>query len=91
MRLDLLLVRLRFAKSRSVAQRLIDPGHIRHNGQRVTEHDRRMRAGDVLVLPLGQQVRIIQIVALPVRRGPPDEARSHYRDLDAGKSFAIAS
>lgn len=90
MRLDLLLVRLRFAKSRAAAQRLIDPGHIRHNGNRVTEHDHKIAAGDVLTFPLGRQVRVIRIEQLPGRRGPPLEAQSHYRELDAGKSFAIA-
>ena len=90
MRLDLLLVRLRFAKSRSAAWRLIDPGHIRKNGQRVTEHDHKVCAGDVLTLPLGSRVKIVQIERLPERRGPAEEARGHYRTLDAGKSFAIA-
>ena len=45
MRLDLLLVRLRFAKSRSIAQRWIEDGHMRRNGARVTRSDLVSRSG----------------------------------------------
>lgn len=90
MRLDLLLTRLRFSKSRSVAQARIAEAHMRLNGQRVTRQDQRVGVGDVLTFSMGQQVRVIEILALPERRGPPAEARSCYRALDAGDSFAIA-
>ncbi len=90
MRLDLLLVRLRFAKSRTVAQRWIEEGHIRCNAARVTRSDHGVGIDDVLTLPIGRSVRVIAIEALPERRGPAKEARMHYRDLDAGRSIAIA-
>jgi len=90
MRLDLLLVRLRFAKSRAVAQRWIEEGHIRCNRMRVTRPDQAVSVDDVLTLPIGREVRIIAIEALPERRGPAKEARLHYRELDAGRSIAIA-
>ncbi|RJY09591.1 S4 domain-containing protein [Aurantiacibacter aquimixticola] len=83
MRLDLLLCRLRFAKSRAVAQRWIGEGHIRCNGERVVRIDRPITAGDVLTLPIGRGVRVIAIETLPERRGPAGEAQAHYRVLDA--------
>lgn len=85
MRLDLLLCRLRFAKSRSLAQRWIDEGHIRSNSERVTRHGHLVAPGDVLTLPIGREVRIIAIESLPERRGPAAEARLHYteRNRDA--------
>jgi len=89
-RLDLLLVRLRFAKSRAIAQRWIEQGHIRCNSLRVTRAGHAAAEGDVLTLPVGRHVRVIEILALPERRGPAGEARSCYRDLDAGGSIAIA-
>ena len=52
MRLDLVLVRLRFAKSRTVAQRWIGGAHMRCNGQRVTVANHAVATGDVLTLPL---------------------------------------
>ncbi|KPQ24991.1 MAG: Ribosome-associated heat shock protein implicated in the recycling of the 50S subunit, partial [Porphyrobacter sp. HL-46] len=40
--------------------------------------------GDVLTLALGDRVRVIELIALPERRGPPAYARSHYREVDDG-------
>ena len=90
MRIDRLLHHLRFAKSRSLAQAWIAQGHIRRNGQRVLDRDLAVNAGDILTLPLGRAVRVIEILALPDRRGPASEARGLYRDLDAGGLIAIA-
>lgn len=90
MRLDKLLFCLRFAKTRGAAQRWIGEGHIRHNGRRVTENDRDIAPGDVLTLPLKARVLPIAIVALPVRRGPAEEARGCYRELDGKGASAIA-
>ena len=90
MRLDKLLYCLRFAKTRGGAQRWIAEGHIRLNGQRVTHKDRDIDAGDVLTLPLKSEVLPIAIVALPTRRGPADEARACYRELDGKGASAIA-
>lgn len=90
MRIDRLLWFLRFAKSRGLAQKWIGEGHIRRNGARVTRQDQPVAEGDVLTLPLGRHVRVIEILALPHRRGPAEEARACYRDLDAGETIAIA-
>ncbi|MXO88619.1 S4 domain-containing protein [Alteraurantiacibacter aestuarii] len=90
MRIDLLLCRLRFFKSRSLAQRMIAQGHVRRNRVRVTRADQAIFAGDVLTLPLGASVKVIEILALPIRRGPAAEAQSCYRELDAGASIAVA-
>ena len=83
MRLDRLLWFLRFAKSRSLAQRWIAEGHIRRNGERVTRQDQAIAVGDVLTLPLPSRVLPIEILALPARRGPAAEACACYRALDA--------
>ena len=90
MRLDLLLVRLRLMKSRSLAQDLVARGHMRLNGERVQQRDRHVCAGDVLTLPLGREVRVIEIVALPDRRGPAPEAQACYRMVDAARTMPIA-
>lgn len=84
MRLDRLLFTLRFARSRTLAQRWIGEGHIRRNGERATRQDLEVAAGDVLTLPLRSRVLVIELLALPARRGPASEARACYRALDAG-------
>ena len=90
MRLDRLLFMLRFARSRTLAQRWIAEGHIRRNGERVTRQDLAVAVGDVLTLPLASRVVVIELLALPERRGPAAETRTCYRPLDAGRAKRIA-
>ena len=40
------------------------------------------RRGDVLTVPLGSRVALIEIISLPDRRGSPREAQACYRMLD---------
>lgn len=90
MRLDRLLFNLRFARSRTLAQRWISEGHLRRNGERVLRLDQPVAAGDVLTLPLRREVLVIELLALPARRGPASEASACYRRLDAGPAKRIA-
>ena len=90
MRIDRLLHALRFARSRTLAQRWIAEAHIRRNGERVVRQDLEIAVGDVLTLPLRGRVLVIEILALPPRRGPPSQARSCYRPLDAHGPNGIA-
>ena len=85
-RIDRVLWFLRFSKSRGAAQKWVGEGHIRRNGARVVKLDQPVAVGDVLTLPLPSRVLAIEILALPDRRGPPEEARSCYRELDAAGS-----
>jgi len=91
MRIDKLLFNLRFAKSRTLAQRWIAEGHIRRNGERVVRQDLPVAVGDVLTLPLRRSVLVIEVLALPARRGPGSEVRACYRQLDAGGAKRLAS
>lgn len=90
MRIDLALTRLRFVKTRSRAQALATSGLVRCNGQRVSRASHAVTAGDVLTVPVGAGVRVVEVIALPERRGPPAEACSHYRELDRDRETAIA-
>jgi ribosome-associated heat shock protein Hsp15 len=90
MRIDRLLWFLRFAKTRSLAQKWVAEGHIRRNGTRIDRTSQPIAIGDVLTLPLHSGVVVIQLTAMPVRRGPPQEARDCYQVLDGGRDFAIA-
>lgn len=84
MRIDRLLCFLRFTRTRSAARKLVEEGHVRRNGERVRRASRDILAGDVLTLPIGNHVRLVEVVALPERRGPPREAQECYRELDPG-------
>jgi ribosome-associated heat shock protein Hsp15 len=91
LRIDKLLWYLRLAKTRVIAQRLVAEGHVRRNGARVGRSHEPVAVGDVLVVPLGPRVRVIEVVALPQRRGPASEAQTCYRALDDGGGFALAA
>jgi ribosome-associated heat shock protein Hsp15 len=79
-RLDKWLWHARFAKTRSLAARLCADG-IRIDGVRVEKPGTGVRPGQVLTFTLGRHVRVIELVAVGVRRGPAEEARTLYRDL----------
>jgi ribosome-associated heat shock protein Hsp15 len=81
-RIDRLLVYLRFARTRSAAQGLIAGHAVRRNRQHVLRGSDCAKVGDVLTLAVGSRVRVVQLLALPLRRGSPEEARSHYREVD---------
>jgi ribosome-associated heat shock protein Hsp15 len=91
MRIDKLLWYLRLAKTRSIAQAMAEDGHMRLNGRRVDRAHQKVMAGDVLTVPLGPSVRVIELIALPARRGPAPEAQSCYRVLDEPNAFPIAA
>lgn len=81
MRVDRLLVYLRFARTRSAARALIEGGALRLNRKHVRRVSENVAIGDVLTLAIGNEVRVVEVVTLPDRRGPPALAASHYRDL----------
>lgn len=83
MRIDRLLCYLRFTRSRALAAIMVKRGIIRCNGQRVSRISHPVAAGDVLTLPTGKTIRIIEILELPDRRGSALAAAGFYRDLSA--------
>jgi ribosome-associated heat shock protein Hsp15 len=85
MRLDRYLFFIRLVKSRTLAQGLIEAGHVRLDGRRVGKAAEEVRIGQVIALPLHGNVRVIRVTALPSRRGPAPEAQRHYEEIDEGK------
>jgi ribosome-associated heat shock protein Hsp15 len=83
-RIDRLLVYLRFARTRSAALTMIEAHALRRNRKHVLRGAEPARIGDILTIAMGDQVQVIELTALPTRRGPPMHARSHYREVDAG-------
>jgi ribosome-associated heat shock protein Hsp15 len=81
MRVDRFLFFIRLAKSRTLAQAIIDEGYVRLDGRRVEKPSDDVRIGNVLALPLHGRVRVLRVLALPTRRGPASEARLCYEEL----------
>jgi ribosome-associated heat shock protein Hsp15 len=80
-RIDRFLFFIRLARSRTLAQHIIDEGHVRIDGKRVEKPSEDVRVGSIVALPLREQVRILKVLALPERRGPAAEARACYEEL----------
>lgn len=85
-RLDKLLWFLRLARSRSIAQAMVEAGHIRLDGRRITRSSAAVHVGQTLVLPVGERIEVLRLLSLPVRRGPATEAHACYQRLDPGRS-----
>ena len=66
------------------AQKLAEEGHIRLNGRRIDRAHAPVRAGDLITFPHIESVRVVRVLALPVRRGPAPEAQSCYEELTIG-------
>ena len=81
MRIDRFLFFIRLLKSRTLAQGLIETGHVRIDGKRVEKSSEEVRVGSVIALPLHGDVRILRVLSLPRRRGPAPEARGCYEEL----------
>ncbi|GMN02469.1 S4 domain-containing protein [Erythrobacter sp. MTPC3] len=80
LRLDRLLVYLRFARTRSAAHAMIEKGALRHNRHHVRRASEAVKVGDVLTLAQGEDIRIVEILSLPNRRASPAAAKAHYRE-----------
>jgi ribosome-associated heat shock protein Hsp15 len=79
-RLDKWLWHARFARSRSLATKLVEAGHFRVNRVKATKASVTVRCGDILTAVINDRVRLIEVLALSNRRGPPAEAQTLYRE-----------
>lgn len=82
-RLDKWLWQARLCKTRGVAARLIASGAVRVNSTRVLKPATPLHVGDGLTFAQGDEVRVLRVRALGVRRGPAPEARELYDDVEA--------
>lgn len=86
MRLDLWLWRTRFYKTRSQASDAIatSGARIERDGQvrRVDKGATQLEVGDLVNFTAPAGVKVVEVLALPLRRGPAKEAQQAYRALD---------
>lgn len=84
-RIDKWLWHARMVRTRTDAAHLVEAGHARVNGRRVTAPARLLRSGDVVTLALDRSVRVIEVAGFCERRGAAGEARLLYRDLNPNR------
>ncbi|OHV78385.1 RNA-binding S4 domain-containing protein [Ensifer sp. LCM 4579] len=80
-RLDKWLFFARLIKSRSLAQKAIEAGHVAVNGTREIQSSAQVKAGDTLELSLERRDLVVRVLLPGTRRGPYEEARLLYEDL----------
>ena len=68
-------------KIRAGCARWVADGSVRINRQPTDKPHARLRCGDVLTLRLRDDVRVVRVLALATRRGPPAEARMLYEEV----------
>jgi len=80
-RIDRYLHCIRLVKSRTLAQAVVETGHVRVDGKRVQKASEDVRVGSTIALPLHGRVRVLRVLCLPERRGPAPEAQACYEEL----------
>ena len=80
-RLDRWLWCARLAKTRSGAQRAIEAGKVRINGQRALKPSRLVQESDVVTATLLGRLFVVRVTGAAERRGPTTLARGLYKDL----------
>jgi len=81
LRVDKWLWHARFFKTRSLAASKVKTGAARINGTVTHKPSSMVVPGDILTFAQGDHIRVIEVAALGIRRGPAPEAQALYRDL----------
>jgi len=80
-RLDKWLWHARFFKTRTLAAKVCNGGHVRSGGTSISKAHHAVRVGDVLTFAQDRYIRVVKVLAIGARRGPATEARTLYEDL----------
>lgn len=82
LRIDRWLWCARFFKTRSAAAQAVRGGHVRINGQR-PKPSRIVAVGDRITVARDLDDYEIVVIGIPLRRGPPAEAKACYEESQA--------
>lgn len=85
LRIDRWLFFTRFYKTRSLAAAAVAGGHVKLNGERARPASR-ARAGDRIDIVREQLRWVIDVRAVPSRRGPASEAQACYEEDPTSRS-----
>lgn len=90
-RIDKWLWHARVVKTRSIAQKLAEAGHVRKNREKVDEASAIVRTGDVLTVTLSHRILIMKVLGFSDRRGSAPEARMLYEDLSPAPPSRVSN
>lgn len=78
-------------RTRTSAATLVDEGHVRLNGERVSANSQAVKAGDVVTIALDRTVRILKVTGFAERRGDAQAASVLFEDMTPKPDPAAAS
>jgi ribosome-associated heat shock protein Hsp15 len=78
-------------RARSDCAGFVAQGCVRINRQPTAKPHAKLRVGDVLTIPVHNQVRVLRVAALASRRGPAAEARLLYVDVSDMSATSCAA
>ena len=90
-RIDKWLCFARMVKTRTLAASIVSQGQVRLNKTRVLKPSQEVGPGDILTLAVHGRVRVIKILAVGARRGPPSEAQTLYEHMAGSEPAPAAS
>jgi ribosome-associated heat shock protein Hsp15 len=68
-------------RTRTSAATLVDAGHVRLDGVRVSANSQTVKAGDVVTIALDRTVRILKVTGFAERRGDAAAASVLFEDM----------
>jgi ribosome-associated heat shock protein Hsp15 len=80
-RLDKWLWFARFARTRTLAAKLVAAGHVRVNGARSIDPAKALALRDVVTVAAAHVTAVVRVVGLGDRRGPAPEAQLLYESV----------
>lgn len=91
LRVDKYLWFARFFKTRSLATKRANGGRVRVNGNKIKKSSDPVKVGDILTFAQGNQIRVIRVLDLGIRRGPAQEAQNLYEDITPKDDTDVAT
>ena len=81
LRLDIYLYYIRIFKSRSIATKFVLTNRLRISGQVTQKPHKMISVGDVLIMTINDNIKILKVLDIPSRRGPFLESLNFYEDI----------
>lgn len=81
LRIDKWLWFARVVKTRSLAAKLVQSGHVRVNREKVVQASHGLKLNDVLTIAVHERVRVLEVTAFGDRRGSAEDAALLFTDL----------
>ena len=88
-RIDQWLFFARVVKTRSLAQKLVEAGHVRINKAKIHKPGYAINPGDIITVALHGHVKVLKVLDPGTRRGPATEAQDLYEDLSPPAAFPV--